>query len=123
MHDWWLALLASSFGRIGFVARPTVLYRQHGRNTVGAVDARDPRYLAGRALAGAETRARMRAASRQAAALLDGYSPLLAPVQRDAVAACARLAGGSKLDRLATVARHGLWKNTPLRRLGQLWFV
>src|SRR5690606_39057310 len=35
MHDWWMALVASSFGRIARIARPTLLYRQHGRNDTG----------------------------------------------------------------------------------------
>lgn len=37
MHDYWLALVAAMSGRIGFVNAPTILYRQHGSNTVGAV--------------------------------------------------------------------------------------
>ena len=36
MHDWWLALCAAAFGQIGFIEEPTVLYRQHGKNEVGA---------------------------------------------------------------------------------------
>ena len=36
MHDWWLALVATSMGGIGFVDEPLVLYRQHGNNVVGA---------------------------------------------------------------------------------------
>jgi len=36
MHDWWFALVASVLGRIVFLPRPTVSYRQHGGNTVGA---------------------------------------------------------------------------------------
>ncbi len=36
MHDWWLALVAASFGVVGSVDDPLVLYRQHGSNTVGA---------------------------------------------------------------------------------------
>lgn len=36
MHDWWCALVACAFGRIHYVNTPTVLYRQHGENTVGA---------------------------------------------------------------------------------------
>lgn len=36
MHDWWLGLLASSFGRLGLVSEPTILYRQHGLNDTGA---------------------------------------------------------------------------------------
>jgi len=36
MHDHWLALVASAFGKIDFIAEPLVKYRQHGRNVVGA---------------------------------------------------------------------------------------
>ena len=36
MHDWWLALVASATGAIGFAAEPAVLYRQHGSNVLGA---------------------------------------------------------------------------------------
>ncbi|MFD3302221.1 hypothetical protein [Aquipseudomonas alcaligenes] len=35
MHDWWIALIASYFGKIGYVERVTVKYRQHAKNTVG----------------------------------------------------------------------------------------
>lgn len=34
-HDWWLALIAASFGRIGYIDEGTLLYRQHGGNVVG----------------------------------------------------------------------------------------
>ena len=37
MHDHWLALCASVFGRIGVEPRALVLYRQHGENAIGAV--------------------------------------------------------------------------------------
>jgi rhamnosyltransferase len=36
MHDWWLALCAGGTGRILFDPQPTVLYRQHEANTIGA---------------------------------------------------------------------------------------
>lgn len=29
MHDWWMALIAACFGKIGFVRQATILYRQH----------------------------------------------------------------------------------------------
>jgi len=36
MHDWWLALCAAVFGHIGYIDKPLVKYRQHGKNEVGA---------------------------------------------------------------------------------------
>ncbi len=37
MHDWWMALVASSFGKIASIPTSTILYRQHGSNTLGAM--------------------------------------------------------------------------------------
>lgn len=36
MHDWWLILVASSFGAVSHLNEQTILYRQHGNNQVGA---------------------------------------------------------------------------------------
>jgi glycosyltransferase involved in cell wall biosynthesis len=36
MHDWWMALVASAFGKLIFLDQPLVHYRQHGNNTIGA---------------------------------------------------------------------------------------
>ncbi|MHB1036367.1 MAG: glycosyltransferase family 2 protein [Pirellulales bacterium] len=51
MHDWWLALCAAAAGRIDYLAEPTVHYRQHGANHVGArrLFAANPLARAGRA--------------------------------------------------------------------------
>jgi glycosyltransferase involved in cell wall biosynthesis len=35
-HDWWLALVAASCGVLKTIPEPTILWRQHGRNQVGA---------------------------------------------------------------------------------------
>ena len=36
MHDWVASILATSVGKVTFVETPTMLYRQHGINSVGA---------------------------------------------------------------------------------------
>lgn len=36
VHDWWIALIASAFGKISAIYEPTILYRQHGSNSIGA---------------------------------------------------------------------------------------
>ena len=36
MHDWWVGLVAVALGKTEYIAEPTVLYRQHEENVVGA---------------------------------------------------------------------------------------
>lgn len=36
MHDWYLALLATAFGKLVYVDQPMELYRQHAENVLGA---------------------------------------------------------------------------------------
>ena len=36
MHDWWLGLVASAFGKIAYLDETTIFYRQHGKNDTGA---------------------------------------------------------------------------------------
>lgn len=35
-HDWWIILLCSLIGKISYIDKPLVLYRQHGANSFGA---------------------------------------------------------------------------------------
>lgn len=35
VHDWWIALITSAFGRIVYLPEATMLYRQHENNVIG----------------------------------------------------------------------------------------
>lgn len=35
MHDWWAYLCISAFGKVIFDPQPSILYRQHGNNSIG----------------------------------------------------------------------------------------
>lgn len=37
MHDWWIGLVGSAFGKVAYIGTPLVQYRQHGNNEVGSV--------------------------------------------------------------------------------------
>lgn len=36
LHDWWIALIASTLGKLIYIHEPTILYRQHGDNVEGS---------------------------------------------------------------------------------------
>lgn len=45
MHDMWLGLVAAAFGKIYFINKATILYRQHGRNTNGVKNFNSVKFL------------------------------------------------------------------------------
>lgn len=36
MHDWWISLIAESFGKVTFLNKKLIYYRQHSNNTIGS---------------------------------------------------------------------------------------
>lgn len=36
MHDWWISMIASSFGKIAYLEESTISYRQHSSNDTGS---------------------------------------------------------------------------------------
>jgi len=125
MHDWWLALVASAFGRLDFLAQPTVLYRQHARNTIGAKRFGLPsaiRQLANRLSARRQVQA-VRSTFRQAEMFLRRFAKLLTPQQLAVVEAYVELGSHSFLQRRRTAIRYGLLKNDWIRNLTWLAFM
>ena len=119
MHDWWLALCASAFGAISVIRRPLLLYRQHGGNEVGAYDAADMAASA-RRLADSRRSARIYGAMfAQAGCFADTFKDALAPPQLELCSAYASMAEMNKLQKIACIIKHGFYKNTFLRNIGQ----
>ena len=119
MHDWWLALLASACGRIGFLNESTIDYRQHGSNSVGAKNVRSPVYLLKR-LSSKPMRDGLRLAARQAGAFADLYGDLLTDAQRDIITAFASTADMGLIGRNRIYIRYKLLKSGFIRRFSQL---
>jgi glycosyltransferase involved in cell wall biosynthesis len=119
-HDWWIALVAAAFGRIERLDEPTILYRQHGRNQVGAVRwdlahvARKTASLFDRSYLVQS----MQASQRQARAFLERFGPELPVQQRRAVEAYAGLGECGYFGRRWRLARYGFYRGGWLRTLG-----
>jgi glycosyltransferase involved in cell wall biosynthesis len=122
VHDWWLALVAAALGRIVCIAEPTVLYRQHGGNQIGAI-AWDTAHLVRKAATAFDRRPvteNMRRAAAQAQALLQRYGRQLSAQQRKTVAAFAALPTSGFLQRRWHIARYGFLRTGWIRNLALL---
>lgn len=115
MHDWWLAVVATRFGRVVFLPEATVLYRQHGRNDVGA---RRWRFMTGienfflhrerRRSLMAEHEDTYDRVARQAAAFGDYFGGQLLSSERAAIAALVSFSDRGFWGRRYLMLRHSL---------------
>jgi hypothetical protein len=118
MHDWWLALVASAVGNIGFLDRATIDYRQHGNNTVGAKNVYSLGYLWSR-LRSKSLRQSLREAAVQAQAFLDCYTDMLSDQQRELVQAFAQTKDAGLCKRNRIYHKYKLYKNGLIRIVAQ----
>ncbi len=123
MHDWWFALIAAAFGKIGYVDRPTILYRQHGDNQVGAKDAGSLSYNMERLKDQKGARRVLYDTCIQAGEFLERYGKLLSPRQKEWLTAYRDLPKHGKAGRLYLLFRYRFWKKGILRKLGQMAFI
>lgn len=125
MHDHWLALVAATCGAIACIDEPTILYRQHGGNVVGAKPSR-PRPLIERArqtLFTDERQRIIRRYSRQAAVLLRRYGTEMSADAHRAAATLAHFWSLSPWRRFARLRRNGLGLLSLVRNVGLLIVV
>lgn len=119
MHDWWVAMVAAQFGTIRAVPAPTMLYRQHGANTIGARDwglgAVASRAVREPAAAVRRTREWLAASRAQTAAFAARYGDRLDPPARARLVEYAGLAERGILARKTFMPRHGVWPQSRVR--------
>ena len=119
MHDWWLALLASACGHVGFLNEPTIDYRQHGSNTVGAKDAGSISYVSEK-LKQNKMKAAFFATFQQAAAFAACYHGRMPDRTEALIRSYGTLFQKGKLARLRGYCRGRFWKQGFSRRVGQI---
>jgi hypothetical protein len=123
MHDWWLMLIASSFGIIASIDEQTILYRQHGGNDIGAKDVRTIKYKIKKLLNYKDIKKAINDTYLQAQSLLDLFESKLTCEQKELLTMYCDVPNHSKLIRWITVCRLGVSKNGLARKIAHLMFV
>ncbi len=118
MHDHWIALVASVFGKAGYLDEPTLLYRQHDANVLGGAKV-DLGYFWRRFMNGRRNlRRRLHAYMAQAEAFALRFSD--AP---PCFKACIGFAKRGFLSRRLVVLKHRIFKQGLLRNLGVFFAI
>jgi rhamnosyltransferase len=125
MHDWWIALIAKSFGKIIFDETPSILYRQHETNVLGAPNNSFRRYinsyLSGKGLTKVKE-FRIKTSS-QAAEFLNQYGMLLTVRERKIYMKVSQLGEGCTVFNYVTCIFLGISMQGKKRNLALFYSI
>ncbi len=120
-HDWWIALIAASMGKIGYVNERTLLYRQHSNNVVGGADFLS--YFKNRIALLHKQKEAVRSLSRQAEEFLSIYHDSLTDEKREIIRSFAELEHYNFLQRRGIILCKGYLKTGIVRNIGLIFIV
>jgi hypothetical protein len=118
VHDWYIAVIASLFGKIKYINKATILYRQHSDNYCGSVDMESMEYLTDRFKDSKKGKYMLRLGYNMAGEILRLYN-----VDNKMLKAYSEMDSYSKLKRLYIVSKYKIWKSGIIRKLGQIYFM
>ena len=123
IHDWWVALLASTLGHSAAVEKPLVLYRQHQNNVIGATRSA-PSLGLWRRLRHERCRDRWQQSVAQAWELLRIHGPSLPTTTQEELEDLLRCdASPNAAFRLRTMFRRGYFVSKPQANLATAWYL
>lgn len=122
MHDWWIALVAATFGKIEYIYQPTILYRQHGNNDVGAKEW-GPRLIIKKLLDSTSIKANIQKSIKQSEVFYNRYENKFDKDSAELVSEFAKLNKKNPLKKRLSILKYGFYKTGFIRNLGTFLFI
>ncbi len=119
MHDWFFALIASAFGQVRFINQPTIYYRQHERNTIGAKNFN----IYDRLIKNNTIKKDIYNLFLQAEAFRDIYYNILTIENKNIIDAFCKIKNSNKLTKLKIINEYKFYKQGLIKFIGELFFI
>ena len=123
MHDHWLTLVASAMGKFGYLAEPTVSYRQHSDNFYGAANYSIPAFLRKLSFGREKIRRRFQQNIDQAVEFGRRYAGSLSKKDAEMLEDLKSFQTLGFWGRRKLIRKHGMWKSGVLRNIGTFLFI
>lgn len=121
MHDMWIAMIASAFGKIGFIDKTTILYRQHGRNSVGAKNIKSLSYILYKIFHFKEIHNSLAKQYRQAKEFREIFADKLSESQIEMLESYSSFESKCFIDKYKELKKYKMFKNNKIQVLGQIF--
>ncbi|RHW50166.1 glycosyltransferase family 2 protein [Bombilactobacillus bombi] len=121
MHDWIISLIACCFGKIVFVSKATILYRQHANNSIGIQNKYTLKQLLRFYLNIKNYRLSIINSTVQAQGLLETY--ILSNYNKKIIKQYASLFQHKKYIRIFSIVKNGFWKYGIIRKIEELILI
>lgn len=122
MHDWWFALIASIYGKIYFLNKSTIKYRQHGGNVVGATNVNSLAFIIKRVFGKAHVKETINMSIQQAQKLLDNYTDI-PQNKKKVIRGFSKIKNLNKLNRQYYVIKNKILKQGIIQKIGEVIFI
>ncbi|MDR2598930.1 MAG: glycosyltransferase family 2 protein [Oscillospiraceae bacterium] len=119
MHDWWLGLTATAYGKIAGINEQTVLYRQHSENSLGAKKALSLKYIKFVLTNNEVMYEKINNSYLQAAAFLSEHKDKLTEKQKELVLTHAKMQEFSKCKKLCVMIKNKTYLHGLSRKIAQ----
>lgn len=121
VHDWWLALICSHFGKICYVDEPLLRYRQHGGNMIGGNSYSS--YVKKRISQLKQQRQTLRDTVAQGKRFFELFQEKMTKEQKEVAEHFALLYNRNWFMRKIDLIRYGFWKSGFTRNVGLLFLL
>lgn len=116
LHDWWIGLIAASFGHISYISTATLKYRQHGNNVVGSKSF--AAYIKQRVATLNNQKQSINACYEQGKEFLQIYQNELSEDEKAIITQFTSIADSNWLKKRYLILRYGFLKSGLIRNIG-----
>lgn len=120
MHDHYCMLIASIFGNVGYVDTPTMLYRQHSSNEIGATPYGYSYFLKKITEKPAQIKERFQKNVTQAKIILEKYEKIIPTDKKYLLKEFVKLGDAKRFQFAKIIVKNKFYKSGFIRKIGML---